>query len=207
LQHSKNKEILRYIQSEIDLLKQFNHRNIIKYYDDQWVDNRYIYIVMEVGEMNLKQHIEVYGEDNSLKEKETISVGLEILRGLAQLHSKRIIHRDLKTENILYKQGVWKLSDFGIAIKLDEQEVTGTILGTPYYLAPEILRNENYSYKVDIWCFGIILFEVYFGHVPFYKEDMASPMELLEIIEKICVPRFDFGRLLQNYERQNMKSN
>ena len=57
LQHSKNREILRYIESEIDLLKQFNHRNIIRYYDDQWVDNRYIYIVMEVGEMNLKQHI------------------------------------------------------------------------------------------------------------------------------------------------------
>jgi|JI6StandDraft_1071083.scaffolds.fasta_scaffold05293_12 serine/threonine protein kinase len=86
--------------------------------------------------MNLKQHVEVYGEDGSLNEKETIGIGLEILRGLAQLHSKRIIHRDLKTENILYKQGVWKLSDFGIAVKLDETEEAGTLLGTPYYLAP-----------------------------------------------------------------------
>lgn len=141
LRYSKNRDILRYIESEIDLLKQFNHRNIIRYYDDQWVPNRYIYIVMEVGEMNLKQHIEVYGEDGSLSEKESIGIGLEILRGLAQLHSKRIIHRDLKTENILYRQGVWKLSDFGIAVKLDETEQAGTLLGTPYYLAPEILRN------------------------------------------------------------------
>lgn len=71
-------------------------------------------------------------------------------------------------------------------------------------MAPEILRNENYSYGVDIWCFGIILFEMYFGHVPFYKEDMASPMELLGIIEAICLPQFDFKRVVKNYQQQRM---
>mgnify|MGYP000897719539 CR=1 FL=1 len=57
---------------------------------------------------------------------------------------------------------------------------------------------------MDIWCFGIILFEMYFGHVPFYKEDMASPMELLGVIERICLPTFDFNRLYYNYQKQHV---
>lgn len=57
---------------------------------------------------------------------------------------------------------------------------------------------------MDIWCFGIILFEIYFGFVPFYKEEMASPMELLSIIEKVCLPRFDLGKLMKNYIEQHV---
>ena len=92
-------------------------------------------------------------------ERLIISWLIQILKGLEYVHSHRILHRDLKSSNILItKSGILKLGDFGISKIL---ELTGekalTTIGTPYYFSPEICLNKPYSFKSDIWSVGCIL--------------------------------------------------
>ena len=91
----------------------------------------------------------------------------QILLAIEFLHSKKIVYRDLKPENIvLDKMGYIKLTDFGLAKEnMGEEATTQTFCGTPEYLAPEILRGDKYGKGVDIWCMGILLFEMLYGFV------------------------------------------
>jgi NIMA (never in mitosis gene a)-related kinase len=84
-------------------------------------------------------------------------------------HDKKILHRDLKSQNLfLTKVGILKLGDFGIARVLsDTRSKARTVIGTPYYLSPEIIRSEGYSFKSDIWSLGVLLYEIAALQVPF----------------------------------------
>lgn len=78
------------------------------------------------------------------------------------------MHRDLKPDNILIHSGILKLADFGFCKPLENQEdTTGTMLGSPIYMAPEILRGETYTIKADIWSLGVVLFRMLYGYCPF----------------------------------------
>ena len=77
------------------------------------------------------------------------------------LHKQKILHRDLKTQNIFLKGDRLKLGDFGIAKVLDDtKDFANTCIGTPYYMSPELFKNEPYSYKSDVWAFGCIIYEM-----------------------------------------------
>ena len=88
---------------------------------------------------------------------------------IKHLHDRKILHRDLKSQNIfLTKNGIVKLGDFGIAKVLSHtKENVQTIVGTPYYLSPEIVENNPYNYKSDIWSLGILLYEMCALQPPF----------------------------------------
>lgn len=97
--------------------------------------------------------------------------------GIGHLHNQQIIHRDLKTENILLDEdGYICITDFGMAKLLGPDAVTHSFVGTPDYLAPELIKSEPYSYPVDWWSLGILIFELICGLTPFYtgKEDPTS---------------------------------
>ena len=90
------------------------------------------------------------------------------------MHDKKILHRDLKSQNLfLTKRGILKLGDFGIARVLSNTKSKAkTVVGTPYYLSPEIIRNEGYSFKSDIWSLGVLLYEMAALQPPFNAQSL-----------------------------------
>lgn len=91
------------------------------------------------------------------------------------------MHRDLKPTNILLHEGVVKLADFGFCRPLkSKDEMVQTMLGSPIYMAPEILRGYEYSLKADIWSLGVVLYELLFGYCPFEEKTIAKLICLLD---------------------------
>jgi serine/threonine-protein kinase ULK/ATG1 len=82
----------------------------------------------------------------------------QLIAGLRILRKHNIMHRDLKPENVLIKDGVFKLADFGFCKELHEESMTRTMLGSPLYMAPEVLKGESYSVNADVWSIGVILY-------------------------------------------------
>ena len=116
----------------------------------------------------------------------------ETLLALQYLHQRHIIYRDLKPENIVLsmtERGHLKLVDFGFAKSLkSKSQKTMTNCGTPAYIAPEILKNVQYSYEVDVWSFGVLMVEIVSGQSPFQAETTT------EIYEKVvkCEPTYSY---------------
>lgn len=110
---------------------------------------------------------ELIEQKGRLEEAEAMAIFAQIVRGLQVLTVNKVIHRDLKPTNILLKDGVVKIADFGLARKFMNTELLQTFAGSPLQMAPEILRGDPYSEKVDVYSAGTILYEMLFGRNPF----------------------------------------
>lgn len=92
----------------------------------------------------------------------------QLIDAYRSLYENNIVHRDIKTDNILIKENVIKLADFGFSKTLKYQDdLMQTSLGSPLYMAPEVLNNDVYSSKADLWSCAIILYQMLFGHTPY----------------------------------------
>ena len=112
----------------------------------------------------------------------------EILKGISWIHKNNRVHRDIKLENILYNfNGDIKISDFGVSTQLTiERELMATIVGTPTYMAPEIIEGNGYDFKVDIWAIGVIAYDMAEGEAPI---EGNNKMEILAKISNLPPPR------------------
>ena len=170
------------IYNEATIMKKLFHPNVISFKDvfkDTKLD--YFYIVMEYandGDLSKKiknQKQKIIGEKYFSEEK-IKQYFYQICRGLQYIHSKNIIHRDIKSQNIfLMKNGKIKIGDFGIAKALTNTKNNATtIIGTPYYFSPEIINGEPYNYKTDIWSLGVVLYEMCCLKLPFESNNIAQ---------------------------------
>ena len=149
--------LIQAIVLEVNIMKSLNSQNIIKCLEVIESTNT-IYIVQEFANNGtLKDLIKVCS-----KEERTYGFICELANGFSTLIKQGIVHRDLKPENILIKNGQLKIADFGLSKFADKVSVLNTCVGTPPYMAPQVLSSNcnqyHYSYKCDIWSFGVVCF-------------------------------------------------
>ncbi|XP_034433031.1 TRAF2 and NCK interacting kinase a isoform X14 [Hippoglossus hippoglossus] len=187
------------IKAEINMLKKYSHhRNIATYYgafikkNPPGVDDQ-LWLVMEFCGAGSVTDLIKNTKGNSLKEEWTAYICREILRGLTHLHQHKVIHRDIKGQNVLLTENAEvKLVDFGVSAQLDRTVGRrNTFIGTPYWMAPEVIAcDENpeatYDFKSDLWSLGITAIEMAEGAPPLC--DM-HPMRALFLIPRNPAPR------------------
>ena len=162
-----SQENIKQIETEINLLKKLDHSNIVKYYD--FIQTKtHINIILEYVEGGSLQTL--VKQNGMLGEYIVYVFVKQILEGLDYLHSQGIIHRDIKGANLLYtKNGVIKLADFGYSTKLTDKEKTNSIVGTPFWMAPEVIEQKgNISPACDIWSLGSTIIQLLTTVPPYY---------------------------------------
>ena len=174
LDFRQNNDAMRRFRREALSATQLTHPNIVGVYD-VGQSQEMNYIVMEYVEgTDLKDYIRQRG---ALHPIEAVRIMMQIVSAIAAAHQNRIIHRDIKPQNILIdREGNVKITDFGIAVALSDTSLTqtNTLLGSVHYLSPEQARGGMATIQTDIYALGIVLYELLTGRVPFDGESAVS---------------------------------
>jgi tetratricopeptide (TPR) repeat protein len=149
-----------------------NHRNIVTIFDAGQENGTY-FISMELLEGRALN--DILARRGKLSSRDTARLGAQIAAGLAFAHERKIVHRDIKTANLFFtKDQLVKIMDFGIAKSLEEVRRSTTVIGgTPYYMAPEQARGQGVDHRADLYAFGVTLFQLATGSLPFSDGDVA----------------------------------
>ena len=171
-------------EKELRLIERLEHPNIVKYYETIFIDN-YIIIVMEllIGG-KLTHYVGPHGAD--IKQTTLIRWTKEILEALQYIHSRGIVHRDIKPDNIVFDGEMRaKLVDFGLSTEFGPKRCS-TPCGTPFYIAPEVITSQEYDGpKADLWSFGVTLFLLINRTFPFPEMSQTQYLNSLYKLPKL----------------------
>ncbi|XP_059148769.1 uncharacterized protein LOC131935999 [Physella acuta] len=159
--HDLNASERQLALNEVSVLAMLDHPNIISYYDS-FEEDGVLMIEMEYADNGTLAQFLAKQQDRLLEEKCILAMFQQLVAAIMYIHSHNILHRDLKTDNIfLTKEGVIKIGDFGISKMMGSASIVAqTVLGTPYYISPEMCEGKQYSFKSDIWALGCVLYEM-----------------------------------------------
>ncbi len=171
----ENEELLRRFKNESKAIAMLSHPNIIEVYDVCFSHNMRCIVMEYIDGITLKEYME---EQRPLGWKETVHFILQILKALSHAHSKGIVHRDIKPQNVmLLSDAKIKITDFGIArfARSESHTLTDRAIGSVHYISPEQARGDHTDQRADIYSIGVMLYEMLTGQLPF---DADSPVSV-----------------------------
>ena len=181
----------KYIDREISLMKNLDHKNIIKLYDvlysSEKEKEKNIHLILEYcPNGDLSKFIDIGGVSEEIAKKFL----KQISDGLKYLQENNIYHRDLKPHNILIDENnILKITDFGFAKDISSNDISETFCGSPLYMAPEILNYQKYTDQADLWSVGVILYQLLTGKTPFEGKSLSDLVKNMKE-EEIRIPNY-----------------
>ena len=164
--------------NEIDVLSRIDSPHIVKFIEILKTANNFYFFYEYCNEGTLEQKIKKFGR---LPEQLVLDYLSQMLEAFRILASRNIMHRDLKPSNILVHEGRIKIADFGFCKSLEtNKDLAQTMLGSPIYMAPEVLKGEIYTVRADVWSLGVVLYEMLFGYCPYEESSIARLINLLD---------------------------
>ncbi|KAE8294946.1 Serine/threonine-protein kinase PAK 4 [Larimichthys crocea] len=163
--------------NEVVIMRDYHHENVVEMYNSYLVGDE-LWVVMEFLEGGALTDIVTHTRMN---EEQIATVCLSVLKALSVLHTQGVIHRDIKSDSILLTHdGRIKLSDFGFCAQVSKEvQRRKSLVGTPYWMAPELISRLPYGPEVDIWSLGIMVIEMVDGEPPYFNEPPLKAMKMI----------------------------
>jgi serine/threonine-protein kinase len=202
---STNTDALERLKREVSAARRVTHANVIRIHDISEMNGLHFITMEYFHGQSLKDYIKQQG---SLSPVQSWQIASQICDGLEAAHRGGIIHRDLKSQNIIINAaGQIKIIDFGLAYtaQMEGMTATGLIMGTPEYMAPEQVAGKRVDERADIYSLGIILYELFTGRVPF-KGDSAIGVGFMQMKEEPVKPRELNPQISTHVERVILKA-
>ncbi|CAD8183930.1 unnamed protein product [Paramecium pentaurelia] len=184
-------KLLELSMQEIEVLQKLQHcPYVVKFIELIKMTHQYHFVYEYCSGGPLDKLLLLQGH---FTERKSLEIIYQLIQAFKVLRENSIIHRDLKPSNILIHNGIYKLADFGFC-KPIKNDVTATMLGSPIYMAPEVLRGLSYNSKADIWSLGAVLYELLIGKCPFEEKSIAKLITAQDETDWVIPPQFHFTK-------------